>query len=427
MNTIKLYSAIAVCSLIAMSCSNDGTPRSNNNEIDNPNGFDMIEIPTVSEISLSDSEMELTNHVNKFGVDLFNGVFSRNDLSRQPNVSVSPLSMAACLGLAANAHDDYFKNAVLNTMGCKDIPELNIYFNKVLRYLPDPVNGCELSFANSIWHISLASPTPAFAEISRNLYYAPINKYDEDERMKLADRVNHWCDMATKGMISKFLDQQEAIFIDLITLNAMYFAGEWETSFDRSLTSKELFHGVEGDIAVDMMCRDFSDRIYRKSDKGIAIYLPYNGDFYMALVLPEEGVAADEVVGVLRHGLPELPENADGWTSEKTAANSSLRLPKFKVSFDDLTGIFNKVMEDMGYPTHGYVPEFNLDAPRISYRQKTAVEVDENGAKAAAVSGIIVDRPSIDLVFDRPFLYSIVNSKTGLTLMTGYIGDPTQE
>lgn len=63
--------------------------------------------------------------------------------------------------------------------------------------------------------------------------------------------------------------------------------------------------------------------------------------------------------------------------------------------------------------------------------QKTYLRVDEEGTEAAAATGIIARETSaappefVTLVVDRPFLFGLRDTRTGLLLMSGYIGRPT--
>ena len=61
-------------------------------------------------------------------------------------------------------------------------------------------------------------------------------------------------------------------------------------------------------------------------------------------------------------------------------------------------------------------------------RQKTFIEVDERGTRAAAVTAVGVGPTSFKgLVADRPFLFAIRERLSGTILFTGLVGDPTAE
>ena len=64
--------------------------------------------------------------------------------------------------------------------------------------------------------------------------------------------------------------------------------------------------------------------------------------------------------------------------------------------------------------------------------QKTRIEVDENGTKAAAATGIgfaFGGMPSDpkQVYLDHPFIYMIVDNETELPLFIGYVMNPGQE
>lgn len=57
---------------------------------------------------------------------------------------------------------------------------------------------------------------------------------------------------------------------------------------------------------------------------------------------------------------------------------------------------------------------------------KTHIELDENGTKAAAVTGVIMtetaaEMPEHSVVFDRPFVYAIIDTETNLPLFLGTV------
>ena len=64
--------------------------------------------------------------------------------------------------------------------------------------------------------------------------------------------------------------------------------------------------------------------------------------------------------------------------------------------------------------------------------QKTSINIDEEGAKMAAVTTdhwVTADNESVKkgvVVLDRPFLFYVNNFKTGAVIMAGRVLDPTK-
>jgi serpin B len=67
--------------------------------------------------------------------------------------------------------------------------------------------------------------------------------------------------------------------------------------------------------------------------------------------------------------------------------------------------------------------------------QKTFIEVDESGTKAAAATGIAVaaesaalePRKKIEFILDRPFGFIIFHLESGLPVFIGTVDDPTAD
>ena len=76
-------------------------------------------------------------------------------------------------------------------------------------------------------------------------------------------------------------------------------------------------------------------------------------------------------------------------------------------------------LSGMGESTNG--------APHISdVLHKTHIELDNKGTKAAAVTGVVVKATGMSIpstvknvVLDRPFVYAIIDTQTGLPIFLG--------
>jgi serpin B len=62
---------------------------------------------------------------------------------------------------------------------------------------------------------------------------------------------------------------------------------------------------------------------------------------------------------------------------------------------------------------------------------KAYVDVDEQGTEAAAATAVVIRAlaamrppPAVTMVVDRPFLFAIVDSTTGLPLFLGQVSHP---
>jgi len=143
------------------------------------------------------------------------------------------------------------------------------------------------------------------------------------------------------------------------------------------------------------------------------------------VVLPAEGERLADIVAELTPGW------WDGLVAALDTVMLDVYLPRFKIEYD---AYLNDPLVAMGMGT-AFSPDadFTRLTPQpvcIQYvRQKTFVEVDEAGTKAAAatVGGVgAVSAPPMMRV-DRPFLFAIRERFSGTVLFLGAIGDPTHE
>ncbi|OPL07571.1 MAG: hypothetical protein AVO33_04545 [delta proteobacterium ML8_F1] len=66
-----------------------------------------------------------------------------------------------------------------------------------------------------------------------------------------------------------------------------------------------------------------------------------------------------------------------------------------------------------------------------SIEHKTFIRVDESGTEASAATSVEVSLTSAPmvseaLVFDRPFVYAVMDTQTGTPLFIGVMNDPTR-
>ncbi len=198
----------------------------------------------------------------------------------------------------------------------------------------------------------------------------------------------------------------------------LYFNGKWDKKFNKDLTDVQSFYGRDRETKVSMMHMTGTLAV-SKDDDFTAVELPM-GNNRMRLYLPEEGVKVSDLVSRLSYA------KIDNLSWEK--ANVELALPKFRAdnSFE-VSDIFHK----LGLPTTCGLDKLGLygDMP-LAINQQTYTSIDEEGAKAAAVTttgfatstgGEFLEK--VVLRFDRPFMYAIENSTTGTIIMMGVINN----
>ena len=122
----------------------------------------------------------------------------------------------------------------------------------------------------------------------------------------------------------------------------------------------------------------------------------------------------------------------DTWMARFRATEGHVALPRFKIAYE---ARLNQALEALGMAVaFGSRADFSgmgVGAVRIDeVRHKTLVEVNEEGAEAAAATSVSMVRASFvpqrtfSMVVDRPFFCAIRDDQTGAILFMGSIVEP---
>jgi serpin B len=220
----------------------------------------------------------------------------------------------------------------------------------------------------------------------------------------------------------------------LVLANAVYLKAAWAFPFPGHATSDAPFYpGTDGAAAGDrdgqltvQMMRLTAGLDYLRADGYQAVLLPYKASrLAMAVVLPDGPLSA--LVPRLGGGLGSLLEG----TARQSVA---LSLPKFRqrARFGLIPVLRQLGIEDAFTSAADFSGITSAERLLISAVVHQAyIDVDEQGTEAAAATAIIM-RPMamrrgpspIRLVVDRPFLFAIVDTATGLPLFLGHVVRP---
>ena len=169
---------------------------------------------------------------------------------------------------------------------------------------------------------------------------------------------------------------------------------------------------------------------YQQGDGFQAVRLPYTGGhLQMYLFLPDTNSSPTKLLADL---------NADTWRDKILPKfqdkAGTLALPRFKLDYDVL---LNKPLQALGmrqaFDFHSADFSAMADEPLFvsEVKQKSFVEVNEEGTEAAAVTtgtmrATAVFRPEkpFEMIVDRPFLFVIGDNQTKSILFMGVIYDP---
>lgn len=373
---------------------------------------------------LSAAEMAVVDASSGFGLELLRETVALDD---RPNVVLSPLSASMALGMTMNGTDGATFEAMRSALAFEGMTqaEINGAYADLITLLTDLDPAVRFEIANAIWTNEDVPFHQAFLDVVSDAFGARTESSDFADPATL-DAINRWADESTDGLIEKILDQLDPKQVAIL-LNAIYFDGAWTTRFDPDDTRVGAFTLADGStVDVEMMSISDEEVPLGGGDGYSAAELPYGGGAYaMVIVVPHDDARAF-VAGLDLEGWRSI---IDGLSPREVDA---LSIPKLTLTYD---AYLNDALKAMGMEVaFGPGADFTRMSPVghelcIDFvRQKTFLEVDERGTRAAAVTAVGIGPVSfVGLIADRPFLFAIRERLSGTILFTGLIGDPTAD
>jgi serpin B len=367
---------------------------------------------------------------NAFAFDFFRATLATVPEADRNNAFVSPLSLTMALGMLYNGTSEDAGKEMAAALGMENFTagEINAHYQNLMKALLEADPQTALAIANSIWTREGFEIAKAFYDVNREFFNAEMQTRDFDDPETIR-AINDWCAGNTAGRISGILDRIPPKTVIMYLINAVCFKGRWKSEFDKKNTRDEDFILAGGGTKkVKMMSQTTDLPVYGNTDFR-CVELPYgNGAFSMMVFLPEGESSLDDLVAELD------AEACDKAVEGLREGAVMLKLPRWKQECEfDLV----EPMENLGVRRifgNGSLAGIN-DDPRLAVsgiRQKTFVEVAEEGTEAAAVTVVEVEYTSagpgsgpIPFIADRPFLYLIRERSTGAILFMGRMDDPS--
>ena len=391
-----------------------------------PAGCGLLE-PDVEEITqlpraLTAGEVEVIGASNRFAFDLLAQANEAND-----NLFLSPLSASMALGMTMNGADGETWNQMRDVLGFGTLAEeeINASYKSLIELLVGLDRTIETAIGNSVWTRSGFPVHADFLNTVREAFGAEVAELDFADA-SASERINGWVRDATRGRIDDMVPDVIPGNVVMYLLNAIYFKGSWTLQFDPSETRNEPFRLDDGSTRTVPLMTLRETLPYQENSRFQAVDLPYGGRaFAMTVLLPAQGLSVDTLAANLDAG--EWEDVADGFHD----TDVELFLPRFRMSYertlnDDLAALG---MVDAFDPGRADLTRLSpVESLFISeVRQKSWVDVNEEGTEAAAAtSAVVADSGPLVVRADRPFLFFIRERLSGTILFAGKFASPPE-
>jgi serine protease inhibitor len=349
------------------------------------------------------------------------------------NLFLAPLSASIALGMTLNGASGNTYQEMRETLGfgSMSLEGIDQGYRDLLDLLLGLDPRVEMGIGNSIWYREGFSVRADFLDRVERYFDAVVRKLDFSDP-GAPGIINGWVRDQTSGKIKEIVDAPIDPSTVMFLINATYFKARWTHRFDKGRTSQAGFFR-EGGTSGTVPLMEITDTLpYTETESYQAVDLPYGGGaFSMTVVLPK----GEETVHHLVESLSRASwEELTGGLMEK---EGTVQLPRFRMEWGKL---LNETLQAMGM-VDAFIPgeadfsglselarEEGLFVSRV--KQKSYVDVNEEGTEAAGVTMVQIERSSLpdrfSLRADHPFLFVIHERFSGTVLFAGVFMEPPE-
>lgn len=349
-------------------------------------------------------------------------------LNTESNDNFSAFSLYYSLGMLGAGADGTTKEALDKFLGVDVAENINTMASMMKEFNREE---SPFSIANAEFVDNTVELKEDYVKLIKDDLGAEIRNIDFKDEKTANEEINVWINEKTHGMIKEGSGVTADDVMDIV--NAVYFKDAWNY-FKEDYTTRYDFTLRDGSmVQVDMMSarRLKPDRATYDEGEGFRRLTLYMDNSKFIIVLPEDGATLDDLL-----------VNPEG-TFHSTSYNNSnyvvnVRLPKFKFetkrdlnSYLQESGLSEVFGDGADFSKLGTSEDKPLKVGSVS--QKTAIEVNESGVEAAAVTEIAMktmaarvepdEEEIIDFDVDREALFSI-ETNDGIPMFIGVLSNP---
>ncbi|XP_075970394.1 antichymotrypsin-2-like isoform X1 [Anticarsia gemmatalis] len=375
----------------------------------------LILVLTAAVMADSDVGQLLKSGNDQFTTKLFQEVVKQHNMSSVVLSAFSVLSPLAQLALASvgPSHDE-----ILTTIG---MPSDNVTKEAMmsLNTRIGAVKGVVLKQANKVYVRTGYTLNDVFAAVSKSVFNSDLQNIDFSNREGSANEINQWVEDNRNKRI-KNLISKEAITSDTISIlvNAIYFKGKWKTPFEKFVTREQDFYKTKDDTVRIPMMNKFNYFNYGESSELDAklLEMPYEGDeASFVVILPNKYDGIDSLIEKLRD-----PAAFTKGLETMYYTDVRVALPKFKIETMTSLGeaLVNIGVSKLFSSTEARLDHLVKEKSNLyvtSAIQKAFIEVNEEGAEAAAANAFLAGATSVGeqhrshvFTADHPFVFFLM-------------------
>ncbi len=374
-------------------------------------------LPEKKPIQLSAEQKQMRDNNNEFAWRLFQ---TMQEQKGDTSTVVSPISVTYMLGMLNAGATGTTRDEITATLGFGSDPTaVNEYCKKMIEEAPNVDPAATVKIANCI-NVNSAmglSLLKQYVNDMTNYYSAQVEALDFTKSSTL-EKINKWCSKNTDGMIPSILDELNPDAA-MCLLNAIYFNADWTEKFDVNDTRNSSFTLPDGSIVTRELMHRKAIAQGCESELCSMLRIPFgSGGYSMYVMLPAEGKTTGDLIREMSQ--QELTEHLDA--IDMTPQEVDILMPRFEIMSDiDLIDVLKPMGIKSAFTTSANFSNMSDMGLYVSMmKQKAKIEVNEDGAKASAVTVSVIGPTSpgpqhyekAEFHANRPFLYFILEEST---------------
>ncbi|XP_047247226.1 serpin peptidase inhibitor, clade F (alpha-2 antiplasmin, pigment epithelium derived factor), member 2b [Girardinichthys multiradiatus] len=355
-----------------------------------------------------DTKQIITAAIQRLGVQLLQNLETTTE---QSNVIISPLSISLALSQLALGAQNETEELLMYHLHENAVPCYHESLRNVLRQL-----------RNSDMQIATRMFFRQGFQVKQEFLSESLRFYDSEPAIvESLQQINEWVENATQGKMTDFLSSLPSNLLVML-INAVYFKGEWKARFDPNFTSKGVFylddlHMVDVDMMEDAK-HQLSFFIDNELEAQVARF-PFTKDMSLLVIMPESGKVN---VSSLSSNL-NFSDLYERLPKERAA---QVKIPKFKLEYSQE---LQEVLTKLGLGEMFLNPNLAgiAHGPLLvsSVMHKSGMEINEDGARAAAATTTIISRASNPIFhLTQPFFFVLMDDVTQIPVFMGVINNP---
>ena len=338
------------------------------------------------------------------------------------NILISPDSLLTAVAMVENGASGKTLREMESAFGDIPVSRYSRFFSNIHKRFKKS-KSCIYQNANSIWYKKGAIKL-------KKGYQNKVAKYFDAELVMASfmqdtvTKINSWVSEKTKGKISQIINRIEPD-MRLIAVNAVYFKGAWAEPYQD--TTRLAFTNASG-IKKKVPTLSGQECCY-VNIAGADGFVKYyqGGQFAFMGLLPPQNISVKQYVKILT-GKALI----DGYKNRITKnITVSVRMPEFKYEYEkSMVNPFQSLGIKRAFSDLAdFSAMTSLPVMIDDILHKTYIDLNKEGTEAAAVTAVLIkangvydpDRIVKKVYLNRPFVYSIIDTKTGLPLFLGVV------